>query len=63
MADVVVFWLSGLGIGLWAGVTVMDWIRRPHRDRDPDWRRSINHENTNPPSGPPPLKLRRSTNR
>ena len=25
------------------------------RDRDPDWRRSFNHENTNRPSGPPPL--------
>jgi hypothetical protein len=27
---------------------------------DHDWRRSFNHENTNRPSGPPPLKLRRS---
>jgi hypothetical protein len=25
------------------------------RDRDPDWRRSFTHENTNRPSGPPPL--------
>jgi hypothetical protein len=25
----------------------------------PDWRRSFNHENTNPPTGEPPLKLRR----
>ena len=23
----------------------------------PDWRRSFNHENTNPPTGKPPLKL------
>lgn len=30
------------------------------RMQDPDWRRSFNHENTNRPSGPPPLKLRRS---
>lgn len=30
------------------------------RDRDPDWRRSFTHENTSRPSGPPPLKLRRS---
>jgi hypothetical protein len=30
------------------------------RDRDPDWRRSFNHENTNRPSGPPPLNFRRS---
>lgn len=29
-------------------------------DRDPDWRRSFNHENTNRPSEPPPLKFRRS---
>ena len=29
------------------------------RDRDPDWRRSFTHENTNRPSGPPPLKFRR----
>lgn len=25
-----------------------------------DWRRSFNHENFNRPSGPPPLRLRRS---
>ena len=30
------------------------------RDRDPDWRRSINHENTNAPSGPPPLLMLKS---
>jgi hypothetical protein len=30
------------------------------RDRDPDWRRSFNHENTNRPTGEPPLRLRRS---
>ncbi|NBS94269.1 MAG: hypothetical protein EBT27_11215, partial [Betaproteobacteria bacterium] len=29
------------------------------RDRDPDWRRSFNHENTSKPSGPPPLLFRR----
>jgi hypothetical protein len=59
MSDHVIFWLSGFAIGLWAGVMAMSAAR----DRDPDWRRSINHENTNRPSGPPPLKLRRSTNR
>ena len=32
----------------------------PPRDRDPDWRRSINHENTNAPSGPPPLLMLKS---
>jgi hypothetical protein len=31
----------------------------PPRDRDPDWRRSFTHENTNKPSGPPPLLFRR----
>lgn len=45
----VIFWLSGFGIGLWAGVMAMSAAR----DRNPDWRRSINHENTNRPSGPP----------
>lgn len=30
------------------------------RDLDPDWRRSINHENTNAPSGPPPLHMLKS---
>jgi hypothetical protein len=29
-------------------------------DQDPDWRRSFNHENTKRPSGPPPLRFRRS---
>ena len=28
---------------------------------DHDWRRSFSHENTNRPSGAPPLRLRRST--
>jgi hypothetical protein len=43
---------------------MLPWIsRRRGRlplDRDPDWRRSFTHENINRPSGPPPLKLRRS---
>ncbi len=42
-------WLAGLWMG-----------SKPRRDRDPDWRRSFNHENLNRPSGPPPLKRRRS---
>lgn len=34
------------------------WVAsRPRRDRDPDWRRSFNHENTNPPNGQPPMKF------
>jgi hypothetical protein len=32
----------------------------PPRDQDPDWRHSFSHENTKRPSGPPPLRLRRS---
>lgn len=44
---------SGWLTGLWVA-------RRPPRDRDPDWRRSFNHENTNRPSGPPPLRFMRS---
>jgi hypothetical protein len=40
--------------------TFADLLMPPPRDRDPDWRRSFSHENTNQPSGPPPLKLRRS---
>ena len=44
------------------------WYGRAHRMGPPkgsygpahvDWRRRFNHENTNRPSGPPPLKLRR----
>jgi hypothetical protein len=30
---------------------------------DHDWRRTFSHENTNAPQGPPPLKLRRRTDR
>ena len=40
--------------------TFADLLMPPPRDRDPDWRSSFSHENTNQPSGPPPLKLRRS---
>jgi hypothetical protein len=40
--------------------TFADLLMPPPRDRDPDWRRSFSHENTNQPSGPPLLKLRRS---
>jgi hypothetical protein len=32
----------------------------PPRDRDPDWRRSFNHENINRPTSEPPLRFRRS---
>ena len=33
--------------------TFADLLMPPPRDRDPDWRRSFSHENTNQPSGPP----------
>ena len=51
--------------GLALGATFGSWLRGTldalflPRDRAPDWRRSFSHENTNRPSGPPPLKLRR----
>ena len=35
--------------------TFVELLLPPPRDRDPDWRRSFNHENINPPSGSPPL--------
>jgi hypothetical protein len=47
-------------IGFSLGMLSCWLMNRVPRDRDPDWRRSFNHENTNRPSGPPPLKLRRS---
>jgi len=37
--------------------TFAELLLPPPRDRDPDWRRSFNHENTNRPSGPPPLRF------
>ena len=66
-------WLMGLSVGIDRGVRTRasrrsSGTRRPSfaellmplpRDRDPDWRRSFTHENTNRPSGPPPLKFRR----
>lgn len=51
MSTLVTAWMLGCVCGFFMGVTVA----RPPRDRDPDWRRSFNHENTNKPSGPPPL--------
>ena len=56
MTDHMIIWISGLCTGLVMAVMAS----RPRRDRDPDWRRSFTHENTNRPGGPPPLKLRRS---
>jgi hypothetical protein len=56
MTELTTAWMFGCVCGFFLGVT----IARTSRDRDPDWRRSFNHENTNLPSGPPPLKFRRS---
>jgi len=71
-----VAWTTGWLMGLWARGGRRTYVNtrpdsstdRPRRfqrsstprDRDPDWRRSFNHENTNRPSGPPPLRFRRS---
>ena len=57
MTDSTTLWLSGFCTGVaMAGYL----LSRTRRDRDRDWRRSFNHESTSRPSGPPPLKLRRS---
>jgi hypothetical protein len=56
MSTLILFaWAGGFISGLVVGSAIT--VRR---DRDPDWRRSFNHENINRPSGPPPLKFRRS---
>jgi hypothetical protein len=57
MTDPVVLWLSGFCTGVAASGCLLS---RTRQDRGPDWRRSFTHENTKRPSGPPPLKLRRS---
>ena len=62
MTELATAWMLGCTTGFFLGVTVAGWSRPASlRDRRslPDWRRSINHENTNMPSGPPPLVLRR----
>lgn len=63
MSELGTAWMLGCVCGFFMGVTVASCHRSTSRDRSPDWRRSFNHENTNRPSEPPPLKLRRSTNR
>jgi hypothetical protein len=62
MTDPVMSWAVGFATGIVFGARIC-WVLTKPRNQDPDWRRSINHENTNRPSGPPPLNLRRSTNR
>lgn len=54
MSSPVAFWAVGFVTGFVFGARI-GWIWAKPRDRDSDWRRSINHENTNRPSGPPPL--------
>ena len=61
MTDPVMSWVVGFATGLFFGARI-GWTWVKPRDRDPDWRRSINHENSRP-SGPPPLKLQRNTDR
>jgi hypothetical protein len=56
---------TGALLSYWAGWRARGALSRPpappyRRDRDPDWRRSFNHENINRPTGQPPLRLRRS---
>lgn len=63
--------LASFAWGIGMGITFGMWLRgmcaaRTHfiessTQRDLDWRRRFSHENTKRPSGPPPLKLRRST--
>jgi hypothetical protein len=40
--------------------TFAELLMPPPCDRDPDWRRSFNHENINRPTSEPPLRFRRS---
>jgi hypothetical protein len=50
---------AGFLVGYW--ICAATWLlsdRKPS-DRDPDWRRSFSHENTNRPPSDPPLKFRR----
>jgi hypothetical protein len=54
MSTLILFaWAGGFIGGLVVGSAIT--VRR-----DPDWRRSFNHENINRPSGAPPLRWRRS---
>ena len=66
-ASLTTAWMFGAISGFFLGVTVASKSRRltcrelmTPRDRDPDWRRPLTHENHNAPTGPPPLKLKRS---
>jgi hypothetical protein len=45
MTELATAWMLGCACGFFMSVT----IARPPRDRDPDWRRSFNHENTTRP--------------
>ena len=61
MIELTTAWMLGCVCGFFMGATMAG--RRPTcrelmGDRDPDWRRSFSHENTNRPSGPPPLLYR-----
>jgi len=62
VTDLTTAWMLGCVCGFFIGVTVAGRRQPTCRElmRDPDWRRSFSHENTNAPQGPPPLKFRRS---
>ena len=60
MTDFVALWLGGFCTGFAMSGYLFN---RTRRDRDPDWRRSFNHENTNRPPGDPPLEFRRRTDK
>jgi hypothetical protein len=64
MSNLTTAWMLGCVCGFFLGVTAQGWRRRSTcrelmRERHPTFA-SFSHENTNQPSGPPPLKLRRS---
>ena len=58
---------TGAMLSYWVGWRARDLQGPPRgsyglpRQIPEDWRRSISHENISRPSGPPPLRLRRST--
>jgi hypothetical protein len=64
MSNLTTAWMLGCVCGFFLGVTAQGWRRRSTcrelmRERQPTFA-SFSHKNTNQPSGPPPLKLRRS---
>jgi len=54
---------AGFLVGWWMCAATWPLSNRRPRDRDSDWRRRFNHENTNRPPGDPPLEFRRRTDK